>query len=575
MIHLPAAWTALKKLSASRVPTGISIAGKFVEPVYEVRALMTNRYGKVYDGKPVDGNPVTPYGAGLWIDSRAPRALYSVGVARRLPLMPDGAWTAEQQGDAYVQLVSSGEFFKLKTEIHGSHVEWLKVNTLAAANPDEGNRCESIAGSSRLTLVGQGALDAPSIGGTQESVIYVCIDREKLARLPKGDHGALVRAYRQSADGRVTENVPAFIIPIYLSLPHETLADGKAYSVTQDRVKALGLSRNYVEVPADISSLKVSLSVNKADVDPFDQAQNCSGVYLNAYAANNVAQPKELINAVAYNCTGPGYSVGPDDELRSQFVGEVIAPKAGIWDLHVEGLSRYPLSRYQLRVDYVKAAAQQKEVKGGIEALNGFLNIEIMEASLPSQVSPARSSYILDQAVQSVDALVKDGEQREVPSRMGQLLRTYPAGVIDVSVSTGGAAGNDLDLEIHECLVDGTECKLVASSGSPTDIEMARFVPKVDRAYKFVVDGYKVPGGETAFQMTELIAFAQGAKGILNASQLGSERYWNVVYSMDRNDPFFQSEIFRKDPFYEARGSIRVASNELTLAIIPVQVRLR
>jgi hypothetical protein len=167
-----------------------------------------------------------------------------------------------------------------------------------------------------------------------------------------------------------------------------------------------------------------------------------------------------------------------------------------------------------------------------------------------------------------VDVRVKDGELLEVPSRTGQILRTYPASITDVSVSTGGAPESDLDLEIHECMLDGAECKLAASSGSPTDVELARFTPKVDRAYKFIVDGYKVPAGEAAFQMIETI-------GVLNASQLGSDRYWNVVYSMDKNDPFFQSEIFRKDPFYEARGRILVASNDLTLAIIPVQVRLR
>jgi subtilisin family serine protease len=575
LINMPAAWAALKKLATQRVPTGINIGGKDIEPVYEVRTLMTNRYGQVYDGKPVEGNPVTAYGAGLWIDARAPRALYSVGVARRLPLVADGAMTAEQQGDAYVKLVSSGEFFKLHTEIHGSSIEWLKANTLAAANPDGSNRCDTISGSTRLTLVGQGALDAPSIGGTQESVVYVCIDREKLALLPKGDHGALIRAYRQSADGSVVENVPAFIIPVYLSLPHETLMDGKAYTVTQDKVKALGLSRNYVEVPADTSSLRVSLSVNKAVVDPFGQAQNCSGVYLNTYAADNKLQPDELSNAVVFNCAGPGYSVGPDDDLRSSFVGEVVAPKAGIWDMHVEGLSRYPLSSYQLRVDYVKAASQQKEVKGGIEALNGSLNIEIKEGSLSFNVNPDRSSYILDQAVQSLEAQVKNGEQVEVPNRAGVLLRTYPASVAKISVTTGGAPDNDLDLEIHECIAGGTECKIVGSSGSPTDEELASFVPKEGRSYKFVVDGYKVPNGQTSFQMTESITFAQGAVGTLSASQLGSERFWNVVYSLSKDDLFFQSEIFVKDPSYEARGTIRVASNELTLAVVPVQVRLR
>jgi subtilisin family serine protease len=575
IVDLPAAWEALKALGAKHVPTGITINNKAIEPVYEVRTLMTNRYGKVYDGKPVEGNSVVSYGAGLWIDASNPRPLYTVGIARRLPLTADGMLTANEQGDAYAQLVSSAEFFKLHTEIHGSSVEWLKVNTLATANSGEANLCESIAAGDKLTLVGQGALDAASVSGTAESVIYVCIDREKIARLPKGDHGALVRAYRQTADGRIMENVPSFIIPIYLSIPHESLTAGKAYTVTQSQVKALGISRNYVEVPADISSLRVTLSVNKASVDPFGQAQNCSGVYLNAYAGNNVINPPELLDAVAYNCTGPAYTVGPDDEALSKFVGEIFEPRPGIWDLHVEGLSRYPKSTYQLRVDYVKAEAQQKEVNGGIEALNGSLVVEIKEGSVPKNVSPERSSYVLDQAVQTVQPIVKDGETIEVANAAGQLLRRYPVGVTQVAVATAGASGSDLDLGVQECALNGSACVLVASSGGPTDEEQATFIPKANRAYIFLVDGYRVLDGQTRFQLTESITFAQGAVGTVSASPLGSEQFWNVTYRMDKNDPFFQSEIFTNDPSYEVRGRIRVASDDLTLAVIPVQVRLR
>ncbi|HYX38036.1 MAG TPA: S8 family serine peptidase [Oligoflexus sp.] len=574
MISVPAAWTALKTLASRHVSTGINVGGKDVQPIYEVRTLMTNRYGKVYDGKPVEGNPVTAYGAGLWLDARSNRSLYSVGVARRLPLIADGAQTADQQGDAFAKLVSSGEFFKLTTEIHGSAIDWLKVNTLAAANPDQTNSCNALEASDKLTLVGQGALDAASVGGTQESVIYVCIDREKFARLAKGDHGALIRAYRQNADGSVVENVPSFIIPVYLTLPHETLTDGKAYTVTQAKVKALGISRNYVEVPADVSAMRVTLSVNKATVDAFGQAHNCSGVYLNTYAADNTVQPKALAGVVAYNCTGSGYSVGPDDELRSKFAAEVIAPKAGIWDMHVEGLSRYPLSTYQLRVDYVKAASQVKEVKGGIEALNGSLNIEIKEGSVPYNVNPTRSSYIMDQAVQTLRPEIKMSEKLEVANGAGAVLRTYPATVTNVAIATSGAPDSDLDLEIHECTLTGTECKVMGSSGGPADEEAANFVPKADKAYKFVVDGFKVPAGQVTFQFSESITFAKGAVGTVTASQLGSDRFWNVVYSLNKTDPFFQSEIFLKDPSYEARGSIRVASDDLTLAVVPVQVRL-
>ncbi len=577
ILDVPAAWVALKKLAGQQVSTGIEMNGKMLQPVYEVRTSVTNRYGKVYDGKPAPADGITSYGAGLWIDAKAPRPLYSVGIARRLPLAADGMQTPEQQGDAFAKLVSSGEFFKLTTEVHGSNIDWLKVNVIAAANSGEGNNCDALGAGSLLTVVGQGALDAQGgagVSGTGESTVYVCVDREKLSKLPKGDHGALIRAYRQAADGSVTEPVPAFIIPVYLSLPHETLTAGKAYAVSSAQVKSLGVSRNYLEVPADVSSLRVSLSVNKATADAFGQGQNCSGVYMSVYAADNTVNPPEFDNTAASNCTGPGYSIGPDEELRSKSVAEIVAPKPGLWDMHVLGQARYPLSTYQLRVDYVKAASQSKEVKGGLEALTGSLNVEIKESSTPYGVSASRSSYIIDQAAQTVTAEVKQDQNLEVASRAGVVLRSYPAGAKSVVVTTSGAKGSDIDLEIQECGLAGDACASVVGSGGPTDEETATFTPKLDKAYKFIVSGYTVTEGKAVFQLGEAIAFTQGAIGKVTATQLGSDRFWSIGYSLSKDEAFFQSEIFKKDPAYEVKGRILVASPDLTLAVIPVQIRL-
>ncbi len=578
ILDVPAAWQALKALARQSVPTGISLRGKDVQPIYEARTVLTNRYGRVYDGKPDPTSNIAAYGAGLWIDANAPRPFYSVGVARRLPLAPEASQTRDEQGDLFAQLVGSAEFFKLKIEIHGSDSEWLKANTLAAANSSTGERCEAVAGSDRLTLVGQGALDtqgAGAVAGTQESVIYVCVDRQKIASLPKGDHGALIRAYRQSADGSFTEATPAFIIPIYLALPHETLSQGRAYTVAQGQVKSLGVSRNYVEVPADTSSLRVTLSVNKADADAFGQGRNCSGVNLSVYAGDNTTKPAEFANSQALNCTGPGYSIGPDEEQRSRSSIEIVAPKPGLWDMHVGGLARYPTSTYQLRVDYVKATAQQKSIAGSLEALVGNLNVEIKETSASSTVNASRSTYVLDQAIQTVTAVARNAEQIIVPNRSGATLRIYPAIVSRVSVSTGGAAaGTDLDLNVSECSLDGTNCVSVAASGGPTDVENASFAINPGKAYRFEVEGYNVPIGESSFTLNESLAINKGAVGTLTASQLGSAKFWNVSYSLDRNDPFFQNELFRKDTSYEVIGSMVIRSDELTLAAVPVRIRL-
>ncbi len=576
IIDVPAAWLALKKLGSTPVSTGITGKGQTIPTVYEVRTSVTGRDGTVYNGAPpADPHEVTTYGAGLWIDTTSKKNIYVAGIARRLPLAAEGMQTQNQQGDAFANLVSSGEFFKLTTEIHGSNVEWIKANTFFGAESASANRCDTIQSNELLTLVGQGALDSqggPS--GTAESTIYFCVDRAKIADLPKGDHGALIRAYKTSADGTVTEPVPAFIIPVYLNVPHETLTGGSQYTVTNGEVTALGVKRNYIDVPTDINSLKVSLSVPKATVDAAGQAQNCSSVSLSVYGGSNVALPPSLNAGHAASCTGPGFTMGPQEEDYGHFEAEVLSPKAGLWDLHVIGGSRVPLSHYQLRVDYAKSVSQLTSITGELAALNGHTNIEIKEVSRASVVSPEHSTYIVDKALGRSSFLIKDGEKLDVPSKKGQVLRTFPADVLNVDLSSSGAPGSDIDIELFECDGNGANCLSLAVSASPTDEETVSFKPSADKAYKLVADGYAIKDGQATIQIAETIGFTAGAKGTVAASMLGSDRFWSITYTLDANDPFFKKDIFRGDQSYEILGSLRVASPDLTLIVVPVQIKL-
>ena len=573
LLNVPAAWAALKDLANHRVATGITSNDQAVQTVYEVRSTTTGRDGTIYDGKPATEEGLeTKYGAGLWIDTTSKKNIYAVGIARRLPLVAEGIETQDQQGDAFTKLVTTGEFFKLATEIHGSNVAWIKTNTFYSGASDTAPRCDQLPSNDLLTVVGQGALDLQNGGSaTGESVVYFCVDRAKVAALPKGDHGALIRAYRTSADGAVTEPVPSFIIPVYLALPHESLTGGKAYTIANGDVYSQGVSRNYIDVPLDVSSLKISLSVPKATIDAAGQAQNCSSVFLDVYGGINRLQ-SEFSSAAANSCTGPGSTIGANEDARGRFEAEVVAPKPGLWDVHVEGARRVPHSRFQLRVDYVKALPQTLAIEGGTNALNGNLNIEIQEATQTSAVSPGRSVYLINGALSETSLLLKDTEVLDVPTHLGTTLRTYPSDVLNVAISTSGAPESDIDAELFECAVDGSECKSITQSAGPTDEETVTFAPVNGKAYKAVATGFKIAGGQAQVLVKETLGFRTTATGIVNARVLGSDHFWNVTYTLDENDPFFKNEIFTRDPSYVFTGSLTVRSPELTLAVIPVHI---
>ncbi|MBC7658270.1 MAG: S8 family serine peptidase [Chitinophagaceae bacterium] len=592
MVNIPGAWEALKALGQSQLPTGVVINGQRLEPTYQVRTIVTSRYGTLYNGAApatdAGKSGVTPqgqWGGGLWIDNASSRTLHTIGIARRIP---DGSALLNNEneiGSAFNALASSAEFFTLKTEIHGSDIPWLKVNTFFTLNTGAGNTCDSVGAREKLILNGQGALDASGgsgVNGTAESTLFVCVDRSKVATLPPGDHGALIKAYRTNADGTLIENVPAFIIPVYLNIPHETLTGNKPYTVTEGHVKAFETARNYVNVPAGLSSLKVTLSVPKASKDVFGQPQNCSGVNMDVYSASATKRLPDFdpmqVYVGASTCNGPGGAVLDTDS--NSFVKEVANPKPGLWEFHVTGFDYYANSTYKLQVDYVKSSSKLTQVVTTKEALkNGSFNIEINESTLTNlAVDTTRSQIILNKAFRKSSEKIITGEDLTIVNGAdGKPLRTYPASVSAITLTTDNApAGSNVEMGLEECDPKGANCHFVAVSVGPTSKETVTAPISPDKAYQvIVIDAKATEASPVSVDVTELLTLKSAATGAVTARTLGTDHFLEVSYALDASLPvnaeYFNSSFFAGKT-YDAFGLITVATSEITLSSVPVRV---
>src|SRR5262249_43199879 len=156
-------------------------------------------------------------------------------------------------GDLAMQLKTTADEFELETTIHGSHLNWVKagaVNGLDCAPQTENTT------PAHLLVVGEGAVDVPvnpatGAGGSvaqSTSTLNVCVNRGLLDTLRPGDHGAVITGYRVIGNKR--EAVPSFVVPVYVTVPHKTLAGPEGLHVS-NTVSSFGVARHYVEVPKD------------------------------------------------------------------------------------------------------------------------------------------------------------------------------------------------------------------------------------------------------------------------------------------------------------------------------------
>lgn len=508
MVDLAAAWAALVNERATRQPPSVTrIVGgipRAVDLRYEPRVLRTNPNGLAYDGsrtaETVGGAAEARFGRGVWLDPNDTESLVRVQIARRLPT---DAAEAPDALSSLAALRTTADELELETIIHGSHVAWVRAG--ASTELD----CSSASGPpARTVVVGEGAIDAPidpatGRGGSTAqagSVIHVCVDRALVSTLPPGDHGALVYAYR--VHGAVRESTPSFVFPVYTTIPHRTLEGRSGYHVTGS-VPSFGIDRHYVEVPAGTTVVDVKLGVpaaSRTGTAVFD----CGSVSLEALEGGNTRPPPELADAsksVARSCWSNGRAA--DDPYRTVSISRV-APRAGVWDLHVFGMYTFRESAYTLDVDFARLVASVASLEGSPVVLTSSFGVDVVDASAPVQLSAEKTRYGLAGFSQSAASSVAAGARIDVPRPGGGVARTYAADVSQVVLRTRGSAGNDLDLEVLECDDDAlTQCVRAGSSAGPDDVESVSFKPKADKRYAARVEGYAIKANGGAFTLVE------------------------------------------------------------------------
>ncbi len=565
IIDLPAAWAMVLALRDAAEPQSTSID-------YEIFVAQTNPSGVTYDGTRAAGEGMPAIGTGVYLDFHSSETLRTVHIGRRLP---EQLATSPEAGRLSRDLETSAETFELRTVFYGSDKQWLRVGVR-----DELNCATSPT--TDLTVVGRGAEIVVNPDGTGEiagrnsSTLNVCVDRRMISEdLAPGDHGALIYAHRKSAS-RV-EELPAFIVPVSVTVPHRVLRDSTGYLIS-DQVRSFGVSRQYVTVPKGTSVVRVTLEVAEVKTDRDGRAlpgQTCAGVELMSLEGSNVAKSfRTRKDARITSCDPEGR---PSTGKRSLTISRT-APTSGVWDLHVFGSYKFAESAFTLKVDYLTAVPSVDAIEGQIEALNGAITWTVTETSMPATPNSAKSRIELTSLKNFAEGRVENGKWILVESPLGKL-RTYPVLTKGVTITTGESPGNDLDLIVIECdksatSVEDASCSQVGASGGSTDVEDVRFAPREGKVYAARVDGYEVKD-EGRFTSEETVDFEpeagqvaiapSGANAFLVSHSFTEQQ---LTASKLANHPLFTAGQ------YILVGSLAIqASDGTVLGSVPVRIR--
>lgn len=581
MINLPRAWAALKQARDTRLPSAVTLTegGKQI-PVdldYQVRVSRKNPNGLPYDGSSevqvdAQGTKVGRFGTGIWLDSREDDSFVPVQILRNLP---SSLANRPDVGDLARQLNTTADEFELDTVYYGAAKEWLKAgtrNVLDCLNAPTAN----------LLVVGQGAISVPkdptdpeSQHGNLElkaSTLNVCINRNLVRALPAGDHGALIHAYRVVGGKR--ESHASFTVPVYISVPNKTLAGVGGYEV-KGVARSFEVERHYVAVPEGTTLVEVSLEVDPVKIKN-GVVSGCAGAELMILEGANGAVPPEYKDkrsvATAINCDNAGHPVEAAKRVTKYSRSN---PKAGIWDVHVFGRYNFASSPYKLKIEFAKVESSVKEISGLPSVLNGEFSVKVIDASQPLQLSGEKSEFLLSGLQQKQLLQVKMGEKLLAPTTDGRTARSYADDIASVTLTTGGAPMNDLDLLIIECAGEAIDanCKQVGQSAGATDVEAVSFAPVKGKFYFAVVDGYDVEAGKEQFLFGELQTLANPEKGLLELTE-SEESVFQVKHSFDIASSVLMGRPEFIAGLYALAGDIKIASTEgASIVRIPVSVK--
>jgi subtilisin family serine protease len=564
MIDLVAAWKALLVLKSENFSSGVvDASGKSVNLEYDVMTSLKNPTGVAYDGTRLttnDGQTAVPaFGTGLYLTANDSGKYYPVYIGRHLTEKQAASANA---GDLTAQLVTTAEEFVLKADF-GHDTPWLKAGVLSELD------CEN-SDTANLKLIGRASVLDPvahgagSINAFEPSVLNVCVDRAKLSALGAGDHGVLINAYR--TDGSKVSSVPSFTVPVSVTIPEQTLANSTAYEMNST-VKSFQVDRNYVVIPKGTKVVRVTL-----EVPAIKAGGACASAELmDLEGGNTLAAPESRLQMRVINCGANGAPIA-DDSKRTLVLNRT-NPVAGMWELHIFGSYQFLQSAYHLRVDYLMADTSVQTIAGDLPALNGDLTWALKESSMASAPDANVSSYSLTGLYHKQMSQVSQDGSVLVDGPLGKL-RSYPADVSQVTITTGGSPGNDIDLNVIECATNtGTDCAIIGQSGSPTDVEKVVFKPKTGKFYAAQVMGYDVKDAGNFFS-EEFLTMTE-EKGTLAVNAKGSGSY-DIQYSFTQaqmqaskllNDALFTSHQ------YDVIGLLTLRTvDKVTVGAVPVLI---
>jgi len=561
LIDLVSAWKKVFALRDASLPTAVSLNDKSIELDYEVLISTTSGNGLAYNGSRAGPEKTPVFGTGIYLDTFGEDILKQVHISRKLP---EALAAGPDAGKLTRQLLTTHDEFILKTTIYGSNKNWVKAGVL-----DELNCADSKT--ANLTVLGRGVEVKIKEDGTGElaalpaSTLNVCIDREIIKNeLGPGDHGALISAYRV-VDGKMAE-VPSFTVPVYVTIPHKTLAGASAYEVNSS-VKSFGVNRNYVNVPKGTTLVRLSLEVPEFK----SGVTECGGIELMSLEGLNTAKSfAARKEAKISNCDDNGAPVPAE---KRKLVFSRSNPTAGIWDLHVFGTYKYKNSKFKMRVDYITAHPSSEKIEGGLAALTGSLTWKLEESSMSVLPDSAKSSIEIDSLLTSNE--VKVGQDEHVI--VGGSLKTYDSEVKLVTVTTGASPGNDIDLVVLECPssaqnAEDAACTPAASSGGAADNELAQFEPKTGKTYAIRVDGFDIKD-EGKFLSTEKLTLVS-EKGTISIE--GASPDFLVTYSITpaqlAGSKLAQHPLFTLGKYSIAGAMTLKTSDEMVLGSVPVKI---
>ena len=565
MINLERAWATLKEHARQRLPSEVRLGGEDVALDYSIWASSkTSPSGNAYDGTRKASNGEPAFAQGLYLNATDSETLKTIHIARRLPAKYANHAEA---GELHRQLVTTADTFELRTRVYGSKEPWLRAGVLDALDCAQSKTAD-------LQVLGRGVEIDTKPDGTGElnpiaaSALQVCMDTARIKTLPSGEHAALILGYRKV--GSAVERVPSFIVPVYLTVPHQTMEDGRSVAL-EDTIRSFQVKRQFVRVPEGTTLLRIT-----AEVPELKEGVSCSGIELMAMEGQNNDKAIDVRkDARVTNCTAAG---APQiDAKKRTLVFTRSAPRAGLWDIHVFGLYKYSESRYKLRVDYVTGVASLPKIEGTESQVSGTLEWTLKSASMPVQPHAEKSTFEIMGLRARVEGHQVDNEKHVfIEGKLGKF-RAYPEGTQKVTIEIGGSPGNDLDMVVLSCPTgtsdpESKDCEEAGSSGGATDVEKVSFAPKKDRVYAVKVDGFEIHDAGKFFSEESLSLGVE--KGTLAIS--GESPVFQISYGFDvAGSTLLKHPLFTSGAFF-VTGALTLKVEDGTLmGQIPAEIRLK